>query len=73
MQKKLYKDRSTGMVSGVLSGFAQYFKVDVTIIRAAYVLLSFFSGGVSGAIAYFILAAIMPEKDEVGHDDYTVE
>ncbi len=73
MTKKLYKDRSTGMISGVLSGFAQYFKVDATILRAGYVILSLFSGAITGLIAYFILAAIMPEKSDVGHDDYTVE
>ncbi len=61
------------MLMGVLSGIAQYFKVDVTIVRVAYVLLSLFSASFPGLIAYFILAAIMPEKGDVGHDDYTVE
>ncbi|MBR6800543.1 MAG: PspC domain-containing protein [Eubacteriaceae bacterium] len=73
MQKKLYKDRSTGMLCGVLSGMAQFFKVDPTILRVAYVILSFVSASFPGLIAYLIMAAIMPDKNDVGHDDYTVE
>ncbi|MBE6039178.1 MAG: PspC domain-containing protein [Anaerofustis stercorihominis] len=73
MQKKLYKDSSTKMLCGVLSGIAQYFNIDATIVRVAYVLLSFFSASFPGVIAYIILAAIMPDKSQIGHDDYTVE
>ena len=73
MEKKLYKDSSTKMLCGVLSGISQYFNIDPTILRVGYVLLSFFSAHFPGVIAYFILAAIMPDKSTVGHDDYTVE
>lgn len=73
MKKKLYKDSSTGMLHGVLSGIAQYLNMDVTVVRAAYVIASLLFARFPGFIAYFVLAYIMPDKHDVGHSDYTVE
>lgn len=61
MGKRLYKNTDKKMVSGVLAGFADYFNVDVTIIRIAYVLLSLVSEGFPGLILYIVLAIVMPD------------
>jgi phage shock protein C len=72
--KKLYKDKSTGYISGVMSGFAQYFNIDVTIVRVAYIVISaLLFKGLFGILLYIILALIMPEKSEVGYSDYKVK
>lgn len=72
--KKLYKDKSTGYISGVLSGFAQYMKIDVTIVRVMYIIISaFLFKGLFGILLYIILALIMPEKSQAGYSDYKVE
>lgn len=73
MTKKLYKDKSTGVISGVCSGIAQYFGFDPTLVRVGYVLLSLLCASFPGLIAYIVLAIIMPDKSTIGHDDYTVE
>lgn len=57
--KKLYKSRNK-MIAGVCAGIAEYFNVDPTIVRLAWVFLSFAGG--SGLLAYIIAAIIMPEK-----------
>ena len=73
MKKKLYKDESTAKVSGVLSGIAQYCSIDVNIVRILYVLLCIFIiRPFTGIIIYFVLSYIMPDKKDIGYDDYEV-
>ena len=63
MSKRLTKgDEFDSMLSGVCSGLSEYFNVDVTLIRFAWVILSWFYG--VSIIIYFILAIIMPNKWE---------
>ena len=57
--KKLYKSRDNRMISGVCAGIAEYFNMDPTIIRLAWVLFSLLGG--SGVLGYIIAALVMPE------------
>ena len=50
------------MLAGVLSGIANYFDVDPTIVRIGYVVLSIASVGFPGLLAYLIMWAIIPEE-----------
>ena len=52
------------MFGGVCAGLAEYFDFDVTAVRAAYALLTFFTA-FSGIPCYFILWLIMPAKDKI--------
>lgn len=49
------------MVAGVCGGLAEYFDLDPTVVRLGYVLLSVFSAGFPGIVAYIILAVVVPE------------
>ena len=57
--KKLYKSRDNRMISGVCAGIAEYFNMDPTIIRLAWVLFSLLGG--SGVLGYIIAAIVIPE------------
>ena len=59
MDKKLYRDPRNGMLAGVCAGIAEYFNMDPTIIRLAWVLFSLLGG--SGVLGYIIAALVMPE------------
>ena len=59
LPKKLYRDRQNQMAAGVLAGIAGYFEIDATVVRLAFVLLTFFSFGTTFLI-YLILAIIIP-------------
>lgn len=59
MKKKLYKSITEKKISGVCGGIAEYFEIDVTIVRLAWVLFTVLGG--SGIIAYIIAALVMPE------------
>lgn len=60
MNKRLYKSRTDRKISGVCGGIANYFDIDPTLVRVAWVLFSLAYG--SGIIAYIIFALVMPEE-----------
>lgn len=57
--KKLVKSSSERMICGVCAGIAEYFEVDVTVIRILWTIFTLLGG--SGVVAYIIAAIIMPE------------
>jgi phage shock protein PspC (stress-responsive transcriptional regulator) len=62
MEKKLYRSSVDRKWCGICGGIGEYFDVDPTIIRLAWVLLTIFSLGFGGLIAYFIACLIIPEN-----------
>jgi phage shock protein C len=67
-QGKLYKADARGEIAGVCVGLADFFNIDVTLIRIAFVLLAL-SGG-PGLIAYIVLAIVMPDEQKVYPERY---
>lgn len=51
---------AAGKFGGVCAGLAEYFDIDVTLVRALFAVGSFFSGVVPGLILYLILVAVLP-------------
>ena len=62
MKKRLYKSREDKKLCGVCGGIAEYFELDPTIIRLAWVVFTLLGG--SGIIAYIIAAIVMPDKKD---------
>jgi phage shock protein C len=58
--KKLYRVEDGKMIAGVCAGLAEYFAIDVTIVRLGWVLLTLFVG--CGILAYIIALIVMPRK-----------
>jgi phage shock protein PspC (stress-responsive transcriptional regulator) len=48
------------MLGGVCAGIADYLGVDVTIVRIAFVVFSFF--GATGIVAYLACLLLVPEE-----------
>ena len=59
MNRKLYKSREYKTIAGVCGGLAEYFDIDVTIVRLIWV--AFILMGGSGILAYIIAALVIPE------------
>jgi len=57
--KKLYRIREGQMISGVCTGLAAYFNIDVTLVRILFVLLTILTHGV-GILIYFVMVMIVP-------------
>ena len=61
--KRLKRSNKERMIAGVCGGIAEYFEVDPTVVRIAYVLISVLSIAFPGILAYIILWAIIPKSD----------
>jgi phage shock protein C len=59
---RYYRDKANGKWAGVCAGFANYFGMDVSIVRLIFVMLTLFTG--MGLPAYFILAWTAPDRDD---------
>lgn len=56
--KRLFRDTDNAILGGVATGIANYFSVDPTFVRLAFVVGTFFSG--FGALVYIVLWVIVP-------------
>ena len=63
---QLYRSRENRMLAGVCGGLAEYFNLDPTIVRLAYLFLTLASVGI-GVIAYVIMVIVFPEKPYEDH------
>ena len=63
MKKRLYKIEQGKKLDGVCGGIAEYFDIDPTLVRLAWILFTACAG--SGIIAYIIAAIIMPRKSDI--------
>lgn len=57
---KLYRSKKSRIIAGVCGGIGEYFKVDPTLIRLLWLLISIMGG--SGIVAYIIAWIIIPEE-----------
>lgn len=63
MQKRLYLSDTNKKISGVCGGIGEYFDIDSTLVRLAWVVLSLaLSFGIGGLIVYIIAALIIPKR-----------
>ena len=60
MKKRLYKSNQEKMLDGVCGGIAEYFDLDPTVIRLAWVV--FCAMGGCGILAYIITAIVIPRN-----------
>lgn len=63
--KRLYRSRRDKMIAGVVGGMGEYFDIDPTILRVAYVLLSVLTVFFPGILVYVILVLIIPKEGEI--------
>ncbi len=61
MDKMLRRSSTQRMIGGVCGGLAEYFDLDPTLVRVAYVLLTLCTA-FSGVLAYIILLIVMPRE-----------
>ena len=63
--RRLTRSQTHGKIAGVCAGLADYFEVDVVLIRAAWVVLSIVPGAViGGVLAYLAAWLVIPEATE---------
>jgi phage shock protein C len=64
--KIFYRIEQGKMLSGVCTGLAHYFSIDVTLMRLLWVFLTLASGGL-GILAYIIAVIVLPIVPDESH------
>jgi phage shock protein C len=64
--RRLVRSSRHKMIAGVCGGLAEYFDLDPTVVRVAYVLVSIVSVAFPGILAYIILMFVMPPAAQPG-------
>lgn len=67
MKSQFIRPKEGRIIGGVCAGLADYFNIDVVIIRLIFVVM-LVSGG-AGAVVYIILLIVMPEEDGKSYAD----
>jgi phage shock protein C len=62
-QKRLYRSETDRQIAGVCGGLADYFNVDVTLVRIIFVLLLLSAG--PGLLIYIALWIAVPNESVV--------
>ena len=61
MENRLFKNRTNKMIGGVAAGFAEYFNLDVTLVRVLMVVAFF--APIPAVIPYIVLWILLPTKE----------
>jgi len=61
--RKLFRSTTDKMVSGICSGLAKYWNIDVTIVRVGWAVATIFTGVWIGIVAYIVMIFAVPEED----------
>ena len=59
----LVRSQKGRMLTGVCAGAAEYFGIDVTLVRVIVAVVCVLTGG-AGVLAYLVAWAIIPEEGE---------
>ena len=63
--RRLTRSREHGKIAGVCAGLADYFEVDVVLVRTIWMVLSIVPGAVIGGVLAYVAAwLVMPEATE---------
>ena len=58
--QKLYRSRTNKKIAGICGGVAEYFNIDVTLIRLVWISAIIFAG--TGILAYLVCWLIIPKN-----------
>ncbi len=64
MKKKLYRSSKQRMIAGICGGLAEYFDIDVNIMRLLFVAISLLSVLFPMVIFYITAWIIVPEEEK---------
>ena len=62
MNKRRLTRSNNRVIAGVCAGLAEWLGWDIALVRLLFLIISIFSAGFPGVLAYIILWIIMPEE-----------
>jgi len=64
--KRLYRRRKGRKLLGVLGGLADFFGLDASLIRIAYLIITFFTLCIPGVFLYLVMGFVVPVEPKGG-------
>ena len=64
MNKSKLTRSNNRVIAGVCAGLAVWLAWDIALVRLLYLIISIFSAGFPGILAYIILWIVMPEETD---------
>jgi phage shock protein C len=61
--RPLRRSRTNRQIAGVIGGLAEYFRVDPTLLRVVYVVVSILSAAFPGILVYVLLWILIPQAE----------
>jgi phage shock protein C len=65
MSKKLVRSRAERKIAGVCAGLAQYFDLDVSLVRILCFFITLATGVCPGVVTYLLAWIIVPSNPEL--------
>ncbi|OGI72119.1 PspC domain-containing protein [Candidatus Nomurabacteria bacterium RIFCSPHIGHO2_02_FULL_37_45] len=62
MTKRLYKSDTNKVFAGVIGGIGEYFDIDPTLLRLAYILIAILTAFFPAVIGYLIACIVVPKR-----------
>lgn len=62
---KLVRSRTNRKLAGVIGGIAEYFNMDVSLLRIIFVILLIFTGFFPVGFIYIVATFIIPNEEDV--------
>jgi phage shock protein C len=63
-RRRLMRPKADRKIAGVCAGMAEYFDLDITLVRVLWLVVTFFTGIVFGLIGYVVCWIVMPDEPE---------
>lgn len=60
--KRLYLSTKDKKIAGLCGGLAEYFDLDPSLVRLAWILLTILTGIAPGVLAYIVAAVVVPKQ-----------
>jgi len=61
MTKRLYKSNTNKVFTGVIGGVGEYFDIDPTLLRLAYIVLAILTAIFPAIVGYLIAFIVVPK------------
>lgn len=66
--KKLYLSTNNQILTGLCGGLAEYFKIDASLVRLVWIIVTVVTGILPGVFAYIIASVVIPSDLERGKE-----
>lgn len=68
--KKIYRSKNDRILTGLIGGIAEYFKINSQILRIAFVVLTFLIGHVIGGILIYAICLLFIPSAPINNKFY---